>query len=75
MFFKKQTQMELEILEQPAIIGAFIEGHVENYVLKIDLPSKIQSIKIVASGSSYNCGLLGKRFFEEIAQIDTKIEF
>ena len=75
MFFKKQTQMELEILEQPAIIGAFIEGHVENYVLKIDMPSKIQSIKIVASGSSYNCGLLGKRFFEDIAQIDTKIEF
>ena len=77
IFRKKQkhTQMELEILEQPAIIGAFIEKYVKNYVLTIDMPLNIQSIKIVASGSSYNCGLLGKKFFEDIAKIDTKIEF
>ncbi len=77
MFLKKQKQAQMcvEILEQPAIIGALIEKYVKNYVLLLDVPANTKSIKIVASGSSYNCGLLGKRFFEDIAQTDTKIEF
>ncbi len=78
MIFRKkqiQTQMELEILEQPAIIDAFINKYIKNYVLLLDVPVNIKNIKIVASGSSYNCGLLGKKFFEDIAQIDTKTEF
>ncbi len=78
MFFSKkqlQTRMEMEILEQPGIIGKFIERHIKNYVLTLDMPLIVREVKIIASGSSYNCALAAKVFFEKIAQIDTEVIF
>lgn len=71
----QQSQMEIEILEQPGIVGALIDKYVKNYALVLDMPLIVRDIKIIASGSSYNCALLGKKFFEEIADVHTDAEF
>ena len=71
----KKINMEQEILEQPAVIAALIDKYVKNYVLVLDIPLNVDNIKIIASGSSYNCALLGKRFFELISGVKTDVEF
>ena len=78
MFFSKkpkQTKMEMEILEQSSIIGSLISKYVENYAVTLDMPLIVRQVKIIASGSSYNCGLVAKTFFEKIAQTDTEVIF
>lgn len=67
--------METEIIEQPCIVGNLLRKYIKNYVLTLDLPNNIEKIKLVASGSSYNCALLGKKFFEKIAKIEAAVEF
>ncbi len=78
MFFSKKpkkSQMEMEILEQSGIIGSLISRNIENYVVLLDMPLIVRQIKIVASGSSYNCALVAKTFFEKIARTDTEVIF
>ncbi len=67
------TQMEIEILEQPHIISELIKEYVQNYVVTIPIPTSVKKIVLVGSGSSYNCSLLAKWFFDNMAQVDTKI--
>lgn len=70
-----QTSMEMEILEQPRVIGQMVEKYVQNYVVKVDMPLIVRDVKIIASGSSYNCGMICKKFFEEIAALNVEVEF
>lgn len=70
-----KTAMEMEILEQSRVIGAMIEKYVQNYVVMLDMPLIVRDIKIIASGSSYNCGQICKKFFEEIASVNVEVEF
>lgn len=70
-----QTSMEREIIEQTPLIAGLIQKYVQTYAVVVDMPMNIKNIKIIASGSSYNCGLLGKKFFELISKVDTSVEF
>lgn len=67
--------MEDEIKSQTTVIQNLIDEHIINYCIKADIPSKIQRIKIIASGSSYNAACFGKIFFESIAQVEANVEF
>ena len=66
--------MEEEIKAQKEIIKNLVKQYVQNYCVKVDIPSDIKKVVIVASGSSFNAGLFGKNFFEEIAQVETSVE-
>lgn len=67
--------MEFEINSQGIILENLINTYVQNYCILMDIPLAINRIVIVASGSSYNAGLLGKYFFENIANIEASVEF
>lgn len=67
--------METEINSQGAIIENLINRYVVNYCVLIDIPLNVKRITIIASGSSYNAGVFGKYFFENIAKIPTSVEY
>ncbi|MBR2068236.1 MAG: SIS domain-containing protein [Candidatus Gastranaerophilales bacterium] len=67
--------MEFEINSQGVILENLINTYIKNYCVLMDIPLVIKRAVIVASGSSYNAGLLGKYFFENIANIEAGIEF
>ena len=69
------SMMEFEINSQGVILENLIRKYVENYCVLMDVPLDVKRICIIASGSSYNAGLLGKYFFESISQIETSVEF
>ncbi|MBW7954245.1 glutamine--fructose-6-phosphate transaminase (isomerizing) [Candidatus Gracilibacteria bacterium] len=70
--------MEKEIFEIPNIIDNVLGGRVffdqkeikSNALDKIDIKN-IDKIEIIASGTSYNAGLIASYLFEEIAEIQT----
>lgn len=75
MFFKKkQTNMELEILEQKSIIPYILKKYInkKSGEIKIDLPENIRKIVIVASGSSYHCARFAVDLMEKISKIETR---
>lgn len=67
--------MEEEIKAQAGVIQKLIDEHYMNYCIKAEIPSKIDRIKIIASGSSYNAACFGKIFFEDISQTETSVEY
>ena len=67
--------METEINSQGTIIENLINRYVVNYCVLMDVPLEVQRIVIVASGSSYNAGVYGKYFFENISKIPVSIEY
>lgn len=67
--------METEINSQGTIIENLIKRYVVNYCVLIDIALNIKRIVIVASGSSYNAGIFGKYFFENIAQVPCSVEY
>jgi len=58
-----------EINEQPKIVGDFLEYYFENYKLIPDI-SKYKKIHIVACGSAYHAGLIGKYLIEKYGRIE-----
>ena len=66
--------MENEINSQAQVIENLIRKYVVNYCFLLDLPAGIKRIVIIASGSSYNAGMYGKYFFENIANLPTSVE-
>ena len=66
--------MEKEIKSQGQIIENLINRHLVNYCVLLDLPLNIKRITIIASGSSYNAGVFGKYFLEQIAKTPTNVE-
>ena len=75
MFLKnKQTNMELEILEQKSIIPHILKKYIDkdSGEINIDLPENIRKIVIVASGSSYHCARFAVDLVEKISKIETR---
>lgn len=75
MFFEKneKSSMENEIFEQSEILDHLLKTHIsdDNYIL-IDLPSDIEKIVLVASGSSYHCARYAADLFGNIAGIEAR---
>ncbi|MDD5770130.1 MAG: glutamine--fructose-6-phosphate transaminase (isomerizing) [Candidatus Gracilibacteria bacterium] len=69
-----------EIFEVPNIIENILGGRInfQNYEIKsnsldkLDLPN-IKKIEIIASGTSYNAGMIGTYLFEDLADIPSQI--
>ena len=74
MFRKnKQTCMEQEIFEQSNVLDNLLQTHVNdnNYIL-FDIPTDIQKVILVASGSSYHCARYAADLFGNIAGIEAR---
>ena len=67
--------METEINSQGTIIENLINRYVVNYCVLMDVPLDVKRIVIIASGSSYNAGVFGKYFFENISKVPTVVEY
>ena len=64
-----KTTMEKEIFEQPRVIENLIKTFIEEkFDFKVD--SNIKKVKLVASGSSYHCALLGVQLFHKFTDLD-----
>lgn len=70
---KPKSSMETEIFEQSNVLENLLKTHVNdnNYIL-FDIPSDIQKVVIVASGSSYHCARYAADLFGNIAQIEAR---
>lgn len=66
-----KSSMEYEIYEQPEILENLFNTHVydNNYIL-FDIPTDIEKIIFVASGSSYHCSRFGADLFGNVANIE-----
>ena len=71
---KPKTNMELEIIEQTKIIPYILMKYInpETGEIKIDLPSDITKIVLVASGSSYHCARFAVDLMEKISKIESR---
>ena len=69
----KKTCMDLEIHEQPVILGKIIEEYIQkNGRIKLVLPDDVNNIILVASGSSYHCARFGADLFGKIADMSAR---
>lgn len=76
--------MQKEIFEQPRALIDTLRGRVHFDTGRINLPTmnldpatiqKIKKLYIVACGTSYYAGLVGKYLFEHIARLPTEVEY
>ena len=69
-----KTNMELEIIEQAKILPYILMKYInpENGNIKIDLPSNVNKIVLVASGSSYHCARFAVDLFEKFSNIESR---
>ena len=69
----KTTSMETEIFEQSEILRNLLNTHVNdsNYIL-FDIPTDIQKVIFVASGSSYHCARFSADLFGNVADIEAR---
>lgn len=71
-----------EIYEQPHVIAKTLEGRVVLNEIKLDvlgetitgILEKINSIHIVACGTSYHAGMIAKHWIEEIAEVPCSVD-
>lgn len=71
-----------EIYEQPSAIRRTLEGRIDDSsvlmssfgALAVDLFSRVQSVQIVACGTSYHAGSVARYWFEEIAGLPCNVE-
>ncbi len=72
-----------EIHEQPDVIRNTIAGRLSELEGSVQLPevglsndeiSRISKIRIIACGTSYHAGLLGKYLFENLSRIPTEVD-
>lgn len=70
---KPKSSMEAEIFEQANVLKNLLNTHVNdnNYIL-FDIPSDIQKVVIVASGSSYHCARYAADLFGNIANVEAR---
>lgn len=74
--------MQKEIFEQVQAIASTIEGRIlkkrllDNFLGKqsLELLRKTKNIQIIACGTSYHAGLIGRHWIEEIAGIPVQVE-
>ena len=73
LILSKKTCMDLEIHEQPAILGKIIEEYIsDDGKILLDLPNDVKNIVLVASGSSYHCARFGADLFGQVANISAR---
>jgi glucosamine--fructose-6-phosphate aminotransferase (isomerizing) len=74
LFNKPKTNMELEIIEQAKIIPYILMKYIDpsSGEIKLNLPSNIKKIVLVASGSSYHCARFAVDLVEKISKIETR---
>lgn len=70
---RPKSSMETEIFEQANVLENLLKTHVndKNYIL-FDIPTDIEKIVFVASGSSYHCARYAADLFGNIAQIEAR---
>lgn len=70
---KQKSSMETEIFEQSNVLENLLNAHINdnNYIL-FDVPSDIQKIVFVASGSSYHCARYSADLFGNIASMEAR---
>ncbi len=73
--------MMKEIAEQPRAVEQTIESRIrgdeivfEDLKLDSEMLKKYNKIQIIACGSAYHAGIVGKYFFEELLRIPTEVE-
>ncbi len=72
-----------EIYEQPDVVNQVLRGRISEVTNEIELPFVVErllendfkSIQIVACGTSYYAGLLGKYLIEQIVDVPVSIEY
>jgi glucosamine--fructose-6-phosphate aminotransferase (isomerizing) len=80
LFFKKLNGQITDYQSQDAIVPAYVtpNNNLDGFWGQIGLDAKkiaaLQSIDIVAAGTSWYAGYIGTYFFQEIAQIPTTIQ-
>jgi glucosamine--fructose-6-phosphate aminotransferase (isomerizing) len=75
--------MQKEIHEQPAAIANCLGGRLDHGEATIKLAGleelvgrkRPERIKIIACGSSWHAGLMGRHYFEELARIPCEVEY
>ncbi|MDP2091148.1 MAG: glutamine--fructose-6-phosphate transaminase (isomerizing) [Candidatus Gracilibacteria bacterium] len=77
---KFETYTEKEIFEIPSVLRNALKGRIDfetktitNKTLDDLNKIEIENIEIIASGSSYFAGVVGKNWFEELAGIRTEV--
>ncbi len=67
--------MQKEIFEQPAVVQNTIQGRFRDGRVKLSLkfPATVNKVYIVACGTSYHAGLLGKQYIESHARIPVEV--
>ena len=70
---KVGSSMEAEIFQQPEILNLILNNYIakDGYLI-LNVPTKINKIILVASGSSYHCARFGAEVFGEIAEIEAR---
>lgn len=69
-----------EIYEQPFVLNETIQAYVDLSSNKIHLPNfnfdlaKIKKVTIIACGTSYYAGLVGKYLIEQIANVEVEVD-
>jgi glucosamine--fructose-6-phosphate aminotransferase (isomerizing) len=63
-----------EIFEQPHAILQSMKGRISEQDLVAMAPPEVDKVKIVACGTSYHAGLIGKYILEGLAGVDTTVE-
>ncbi len=67
------SSMESEIYEQPVILDRILRNYIsEDGFIVLDVPTSIEKIVLVASGSSYHCARFSADLFGEIAGIEAR---
>lgn len=62
-----ETMMEKEIFEQPDVVRGLINDYFDE---DFGIASNIKKVKLIASGSSYHCALLGVQLFQKYTKLD-----
>lgn len=71
LFKRKKTCMELEIYEQSEISQKILDAYLDSTGnINIDVPTNINRIILVASGSSYHCARYAAELFSSISKIE-----
>lgn len=71
LFKRKKTCMELEIYEQSEIPQKILDAYLDSTGnINIDVPTDINRIILVASGSSYHCARYAAELFSSISKIE-----
>ena len=69
----KKSQMELEINQQPQIISKIADEYFyDDSKVLFDVPSGIEKIILVASGSSYHCARCAAEIFGDVSNIEAR---